>query len=105
SRSSSLPGCSPTMRTRALGRPSPKTVWVPFRYRSQLVHARAASRSTFSSVVADIPERGRRGWRLGDDARQTRVDDALVCRDQAQVVDAGSRYDGAIHGIAHAVAQ
>ena len=39
-----VPGCSPTSITSERGAPSPKTVWVASRYRSQAVHPAAADR-------------------------------------------------------------
>ena len=41
SRSSTSPGCSPTSMGSASGGPSPKTVWVPVRHRSQALHRAA----------------------------------------------------------------
>src|SRR6266511_5058 len=46
STSSRSPGCSPTSMTSAVRAPSPNTVWVALRYRSQPRHSAAAFRSS-----------------------------------------------------------
>src|SRR5215203_3587852 len=66
-RSSPSPGCSPTSITSERAAPSPKTVWVASRYRSQAMHPAAAAPRAPRSGRPGIRSRAALGgrWRAG----------------------------------------
>src|SRR6185295_18577293 len=81
-RSSSLPGCSPTNISSAFFAPSPNTVWVPRRQRSQAWQSLAAARtlsivgrSGISSAALSVGVRGT----LGILARDRDVPSQALC--------------------------